>query len=88
MFAAPDGTAFVQLSWLWDCRYACFTTVLADGADVPAHTRLEDFARLWTAESDVRSRWTARTRWVVWGLLFVVFLTASTVVGVLVGAQP
>jgi hypothetical protein len=32
VLAAPDGTAFVHLAWLWDCRYATFTTVLADGA--------------------------------------------------------
>ena len=150
VFAAPDGTAFVQLAWLWDCRYACFSTVLADGrilqtmtewgadpawprqmarhqgradrhteqlalatdrdahvvdgvrqaweehrgrvlaagTDVPAHTRLEDFVRLWTAESRVRSRWTARTHWVLWGLLVVVLVSAFTVVGVLLGAQP
>jgi hypothetical protein len=31
VLAAPDGTAFVLLAWLWDCRYATFTTVLDDG---------------------------------------------------------
>ncbi len=31
VFAAPDASAFAQLGWLWDCRYACFSTVLADG---------------------------------------------------------
>jgi len=31
VLTAPDHTAFAQLSWLWDCRHATFTTVLADG---------------------------------------------------------
>lgn len=31
VLASPDGTAFVVLAWLWECRYATFTTVLADG---------------------------------------------------------
>lgn len=31
VFAAPDGTAFVQLAWLWDCRCAVFTSVRGDG---------------------------------------------------------
>lgn len=31
VFAAPDHSAFAQLAWLWDCRFACFSTVLADG---------------------------------------------------------
>jgi hypothetical protein len=31
VLAAPDRAAFVLLAWLWDCRYATFTTVLDDG---------------------------------------------------------
>lgn len=31
VLTAPDHTAFAQLAWLWECRYATFTTVLADG---------------------------------------------------------
>ena len=31
VFAAPDHSAFAHLAWLWDCRFACFSTVLADG---------------------------------------------------------
>jgi hypothetical protein len=31
VLAAPDGSAFVQLAWLFGCRYAVFSTVLADG---------------------------------------------------------
>ena len=38
VFVAPDGTAYVQLAWLWDCRYAVFTSVLADGSLVQTCT--------------------------------------------------
>ena len=49
VLAAPDGTAFVLLAWLWDCRYATFTTVArrrhraadadASGAPIPCGRR-------------------------------------------------
>lgn len=32
VLASPDGTTFAHLAWLWDCRYATLTTVLADGS--------------------------------------------------------
>lgn len=32
VLAAPDATAYAHLSWLWDCRFAVLTTVLADGS--------------------------------------------------------
>lgn len=38
VFAAPDGTAYVQLAWLWACRYGMFTSVLADGSLVQTCT--------------------------------------------------
>ena len=31
VFAAPDGSTFAMLGWLWECRYAVFTSVLPDG---------------------------------------------------------
>lgn len=34
VFVAPDRTAYAQLDWMWDCRYAVLTTVLADGTIV------------------------------------------------------
>ena len=38
VFASADATAFAQLAWLWDCRYACFSTVLDDGTIVQTMT--------------------------------------------------
>ena len=38
VFAAPDRTAYAQLAWLWDCRYATFSTVLADGTLIQTMT--------------------------------------------------
>ena len=38
VFTDPDRTAFVQLAWLWDCRYAAFTTVLPGGRVVQTMT--------------------------------------------------
>jgi hypothetical protein len=38
VFAAPDGTAYAHLAWLWECRYAMFTTVRADGTLVQTMT--------------------------------------------------
>lgn len=38
VFAAPDGTAFTQLAWLWGCRYAAFTTVDAHGGMIQTLT--------------------------------------------------
>ena len=38
VFAAPDGTAFAQLAWLWECRYAAITTVRADGTVIQTVT--------------------------------------------------
>ncbi len=38
VFAAPDGTSFAQLAWLWECRYGAFTTVRADGSLIQTMT--------------------------------------------------
>ncbi|MBL0748026.1 hypothetical protein [Nocardioides baculatus] len=38
VFAAPDGTAFAQLAWLWDCHYGCFTTHVPDGSVIQTLT--------------------------------------------------
>ena len=38
VLSSPDGTTFVQLAWLWDCRYATFTSVLGDGRIVQTMT--------------------------------------------------
>jgi hypothetical protein len=60
VFAAPDGTAFAQLAWLWRCRYGMLTTVLADGTLLQTCTAWEADPRWPTSLARFYSRTTDR----------------------------
>ena len=59
VFAAPDGTAYAQLAWLWECRYAAFTTICADGRLIQTVTAW-GADPLWPATLAPFYRWTDR----------------------------
>ena len=59
VFTAPDRTAYAQLAWLWECRYAVFTTVCPDGRLIQTMTAWEADPEWPTALVPFR-RWTNR----------------------------